>query len=175
MSTIVANAGLINKVYVPKYVFPLTKCMFVGINFALSLIPLYVVLIVTGTGVCWQHIFLLYAFGCLFLFTLGAGLLLATITVYLRDMFYIYSIILQILSYMTPIFWHPTIIGSPTILAILKLNPLYHIIDFARTILLYQQTPTALQFGLCLLFGLVMLGIGSFVFKKYQNEFIYHI
>ena len=29
--------------------------------------------------------------------------------------------------------------------------------------------------GLCLLFGLVMLGIGSFVFKKYQNEFIYHI
>ena len=175
MSTIVANAGLINKVYVPKYIFPLTKCMFVGINFALSLIPLYVVLIVTGTGVCWQHIFLLYAFGCLFLFTLGAGLLLATITVYLRDMFYIYSIILQILSYMTPIFWHPTIIGSPTILAILKLNPLYHIIDFARTILLYQQTPTALQFGLCLLFGLVILGIGSFVFKKYQNEFIYHI
>ena len=57
----------------------------------------------------------------------------------------------------------------------MKLNPLYHIIDFARTILLYRQTPTALQFGLCLLFGLVMLGIGSFVFKKYQNEFIYHI
>lgn len=175
MSTIVANAGLINKVYVPKYIFPLTKCMFVGINFALTLIPLYIVLFVTGTGICWQHILLPYGFACLFLFTLGVGMLLATISVFLRDMFYIYSIILQILSYMTPIFWHPSIIGNELILGILKLNPLYHIVDFARTILLYHQTPSLLQFAVCGLVSLVSVLFGSFIFRKFQNDFIYHI
>ena len=175
MSTIVANAGLINKVYLPKYIFPLTKCMFVGINFLLTLIPLYVVLFATGTGICWQHILLPYAFLCLFFFTLGVGFVLATVAVFLRDMFYIYSIILQILSYMTPIFWSPTIINNPMFLSVLKINPLYHIIDFARTILLYHQTPSALQFIVCGGVSAVSLLLGGFIFRKFQNEFIYHI
>ena len=33
MPSIVGNMGLINKVYIPKYIFPLSKCLFVGINF----------------------------------------------------------------------------------------------------------------------------------------------
>ena len=36
MSSIIANFGLINKVYIPKYIFPLTKCLFVGISFLAS-------------------------------------------------------------------------------------------------------------------------------------------
>ena len=44
MSSIVANFPLINKVYIPKYIFPLTKCLFVGINFLLTLIPLYAII-----------------------------------------------------------------------------------------------------------------------------------
>ena len=33
MSSVVSNFTLINKVYIPKYIFPLSKCLFVGINF----------------------------------------------------------------------------------------------------------------------------------------------
>ena len=79
MSTMNANRNLINKIYVPKYIFPLTKCMFVGINFILTLIPLYLVLLVTGTGICWQHILLPYLYVCVFMFTMGMGFLLATV------------------------------------------------------------------------------------------------
>ena len=39
MSSVVANFSLINKIYIPKYIFPLSKCLFVGINFLLTLIP----------------------------------------------------------------------------------------------------------------------------------------
>ena len=35
MSSVVANFSLINKVYMPKYIFPFSKCVFVGINFLL--------------------------------------------------------------------------------------------------------------------------------------------
>ena len=39
MTSVVDNFSLINKVYIPKYIFPIAKCLFVGINFLLTLIP----------------------------------------------------------------------------------------------------------------------------------------
>ncbi len=69
MSSIVANFPLINKVYLPKYIFPLSKCLFVGINFLLTLIPLYAIILITGTGLNIHHLILPYVFVCLFLFT----------------------------------------------------------------------------------------------------------
>ena len=175
MSTIIANAGLINKVYVPKYIFPLTKCLFVGINFVMTLVPLYAVLLITGTGLCWQHIFLPYVYICLFTFTFGAGMILATITVFMRDMLYIYSVFLTLLTYATPLFWNMSIISDPVFIVILKCNPLYHFIEFARSIMLYHQTPSVSQFVVCGLISVVFLLVGAFVFKKNQDQFVYHI
>lgn len=175
MSTIIANANLINKVYVPKYIFPLTKCLFVGINFLMTLIPLYAVLLITGTGLCWQHIFLPYVYICLFVFTFGAGMILATITVFMKDMLYIYNIFLTLLTYATPLFWTIDIIANPVFISILKCNPLFHFINFARTIMLYQQTPTMNQFLICGIFAAVFLVIGAFVFKRNQDQFVYYI
>ena len=110
MSSVVANFALINKVYIPKYIFPLTKCLFVGINFLLTLIPLYLIILLTGTGLNWYHLLLPYAFVCLFVFTLGMGLILATISVFLRDMFYIYGIVIMIWTYLTPIMYNISIL-----------------------------------------------------------------
>ena len=58
MSSVVGNFSLINKIYIPKYIFPLSKCLFVGINFLLTLIPLYAVIILTGTGLNIYHFLL---------------------------------------------------------------------------------------------------------------------
>ena len=50
MTSVVENAALINKVYIPKYIFPLSKCLFVGINFVLTLIPWFAIIILTQFG-----------------------------------------------------------------------------------------------------------------------------
>ena len=175
MSTIVANYALISKVYVPKYIFPLTKCLFVGVNFLLTLVPLYAVVLLTGTGLCWQHLLLPYDFLCLFLFTLGMGFLLATVSVYLRDMFYIYGIVLTLWTYLTPIMYDISVIGSEILRTLLKLNPLYQFISFARTIILYHRTPALVQFAACAAAALVFLLLGSAVFKRNQDRFIYYL
>ena len=47
MTSVVSNFSLINKVYIPKYIFPISKCIFVGINFVLTLIPLFLLIIIT--------------------------------------------------------------------------------------------------------------------------------
>ena len=174
MSSVVANFSLINKVYIPKYIFPLSKCLFVGINFLLTLIPLYVVIIATGTGLNWWHLLLPFSFVCLFLFTVGMGFILSTIAVFLRDMFYIYGIVLTIWTYLTPIMYDISII-NPTLQFIMKFNPLYQFINFARSIILYGNCPTIGQFAGCAVSALVIFFLGIFIFKKKQDKFIYYV
>ena len=174
MSSVVANFSLINKVYIPKYVFPLSKCLFVGINFLFTLVPLYLVILFTGTGINSWHVLLPIVFICLFLFTIGIGFILSTIAVFMRDMFYIYGILISILTYMTPIMYDINMI-SKEFQMILKLNPLYHYISFARTIILYGECPSISQFLICIATSILTFIIGIIVFKKNQDKFIYYI
>lgn len=175
MSSVVANFSLINKVYIPKYIFPLSKCLFVGINFLLTLIPLYIVILVTGTGLNWYHLLLPFSFVCLFLFTVGMGFILATISVFLRDMFYIYGIITTIWTYLTPIMYDIKTIGNGTLQFIMKFNPMYQYINFARTIILYHECPTIGQFAGCFVSAVIVFIFGCVLFKKKQDKFIYYV
>lgn len=175
MGTIVANFPLISKVYVPKYIFPLSKCLFVGLNFLLTLIPLYLVVLLTGTGLCWQHLLLPYSFLCLFMFTLGMGFLLSAAAVFLRDLFYLYGVLLSLWMYLTPVMYDFSVIRQPLLRAVMSLNPLYQMIDFARTVILYRTTPSARQFAACALPALLALWLGAFVFRRSQDRFVYYM
>ena len=69
MSSVVVNFLLINKVYIPKYIFPVAKCLFVGINFVLTLIPWFVLIILTQFGlgnypasINWYYLLIPYIF-----------------------------------------------------------------------------------------------------------------
>lgn len=174
MSSVVANFSLINKVYIPKYIFPISKCVFVGINFLLTLIPLYAIIFITGTGINIYHLLLPYAFLCMFIFTVGFGLILSTVSVFLRDMFYIYGVVLTLWTYMTPIMYDIAIISGP-LQTIFKLNPLYWFIYFARDIILYNQVPGINVWIYCSLFAVVFLVLGIIIFKKNQDKFIYYV
>ena len=174
MSSVIANFSLINKVYIPKYIFPLSKCLFVGINFLLTLIPLYIIIFATSTPFSIYHLFLPYSFICLFMFTFGMGLLLATISVFLRDIFYIYGIITMLWTYLTPIMYDISLI-SQNLQPIFKLNPMYHYISFARKIILYAELPSFFTFFICAFSSIIVLIFGIIVFKKNQDKFIYYV
>lgn len=181
MTSVVDNFTLINKVYIPKYVFPLSKCLFVGINFLLTLIPWLGVIILTkfGLGTYPASINLYYLlipiiFFFFFLFTIGIGLILSCVSVFLRDVFYIYGIILTIWNYYTPVFYSLSIL-PPKLQYIFKFNPLYQYINTVRDIVLYGKCPTVFTMIILMLIGIASLGIGIIVFKKNQDKFIYYI
>ena len=173
MGTIVGNFSLINKIYIPKYIFPLSKCLFVGINFLLTLIPLYLIIFITGQGINIYHLLLPYSFLCLLLFTIGMGFILSTISVFMRDMFYIYGILITIWTYFTPIMYSITSFNEKW-QPLFKLNPLFHYIDFARTIILYGKLPSLESFLLCFFSSTITLLIGVVMFRKNQDKFIYY-
>ena len=181
MTSVVDNFSLINKVYIPKYVFPLSKCLFVGINFLLTLIPWFGVIVLTKFGlgtypasINIYYLLIPFIFAFFFLFTLGIGLMLSCVSVFLRDVFSIYGIVLIMWNYLTPVFYSIEIIPA-SIQTIFKLNPLYHFLTSARQIVLYGSAPSIKT--LLLLAGMAfgMLAVGSIVFKKNQDKFIYYV
>lgn len=173
LGSVVGNFNLINKIYIPKYIFPLAKCLFVGINFLLTLIPLYLIIFITGQGINIYHLLLPIVFLCLLLFTIGMGFILSTITVFMRDMFYIYGIIITIWNYFTPIMYDISMLSEKW-RWIFKLNPLYQYVDFARTIILYGQCPNLESFLACIGSSLLFFAIGVILFRKKQDKFIYY-
>ena len=181
MTSVVTNFGLINKVYIPKYIFPLAKCLFVGINFLLTLIPWIIIILLSKVGLgeyaCHFNIYYLLIpliFVCFIIFTIGMGFLLSCVSVFLRDMFYIYGIILTIWNYFTPIFYSIQIIPENW-LPIFKMNPLYIYITSVRMIVLESKFPGYTLLGSGLLWAIGILLVGGIVFKKNQDRFIYYI
>ena len=108
------------------------------------------------------------------MFTAGVGLLISTISVFLRDMFYIYGIILTIWNYVTPIFWNISMLDGRAYQVLFTYNPLYVFINGARNIILFGERPSGLTLLVMFLIGAGMLFIGSYVFRKKQDKFIYY-
>ena len=174
MYAVVSNMTLINKVYIPKYIFPLSKCLLSGINFLITLIPLYGVILVTGTGINIYHLLLPYCFVCLLIFCIGAGFFLSALSVFLRDVFYIWGIVILAWTYFTPIMYSITILPE-RLMKIMSLNPLYQYIDFGRQIILYHQIPSLSCWLACGSWAIISLFVGCFFFRKTQDKFIYYI
>ena len=181
MTSVVDNFALINKVYIPKYIFPFEKCLFVGINFLLTLIPWLCIILLSYVGlgeytchINWWYLLLPYIFICFFLFTAGIGLLLSCMSVFLRDIFYIYGIILTMWNYLTPVFYSIEILPA-RLQFLMKFNPLYQFLTAARSIVVYNQRPSFTTLFILGIIGIVTLGIGSIVFKKKQDKFIYYV
>lgn len=178
MSSIISNFSLIRKIYIPKYLFPLSKTLFAGINFLLTLIPLLLIIIISLFGenpcyISWYYLLLPYIFIMLLFFATGIGFIISSVSVFLRDMLYIYGIILTIWQYFTPIFWNINILPE-TLQTIFKFNPLYQFLNSTRMILLYNSCPSWISLLACGVLGIGTLLIGSFVFKKSQDKFIYY-
>lgn len=181
MTSVVSNFALISKVYIPKYIFPLSKCLFVGINFILTLIPWIGLIILTQFGlgtypasINWYYLLLPYIFFFFFLFTVGVGMLLSCVSVFLRDIFYIYGIILTIWNYFTPVFYSIEILPK-SLQALFQFNPLYQFLTAARSIVLYGARPSITTLIILALIGIGTLALGAIVFKKNQDKFIYYI
>lgn len=174
LTSILGNAGLITKVYMPKYIYPLTRVMSSTVNLVISLIPLVLVSLLTGVHFKKSAVLALYFLACLIVFSLGMVLLLSAAMVFFRDMQFLWNVISMLWMYATPLFYPESIIPE-NLRFVLKLNPMYHFIKSERTCILGGVSPDPNMYIVCAVIALVMLAIGSFVFKKTQNKFVLYL
>lgn len=174
LTSIVSNARLITKVYVPKYIYPVSRVFSSLVNFLISLLPLFIMLIVTKTPITSSILLLPYGIICLLMFSMGISLALSALMVFFRDIQFLWSVVTMMWMYLTPIFYPDTIIPAEYF-ALYRLNPLYHFIKFIRTVLIDGVSPPPYLYAYCMLFALISLICGAWIFKKTQDKFILYL
>lgn len=174
MGSILENAALIKKVYVPKHIFPIARVLSSCVNFILSLPGLVLVIVITKASIKFSIIFSLIPVLYVLLFCFGIGLLLASITVYFRDMFHLYSVLLTAISYLTPLFY-PKEIVPEKYMFLIKLNPMVYFVDLFRDMVYYGKIPTLEEHLNCIFIIIISLFIGTTVFNINKKKFILHI
>lgn len=173
-TAIIGNASLIKKVYIPKYLFPLSRVMSSLVNLCFSFIALLIVMIVTKSTFHPTMIFAVYPIICLMMFTTGLSLVLSVYTVFFRDLVHLYGVFTLIWMYLTPLFY-PLEMLPPEAKSIVEMNPLYHFIVYFRLVILDGHIPTLMQHINLFLIGFMFLIIGIVVFIRRQDKFILYI
>ena len=174
LGSIVGNASLITKVYMPKYIYPLTRVMSSMVNLGISLIPMLIVCLFTGVKFQKSAVLALYFFVCLAIFSLGLGLLLSASMVFFRDTQFLWGVLTMIWMYATPIFYPETILPEE-FRFVLQVNPLYHFLKNARLCILDGISPEPAVFVQCLMMALAALLVGALVFRKSQDRFVLYL
>jgi len=175
LTSIVSNANLINKVYVPKYIYTLSKVLSALINFTLSLIPLIIIMLCMKIWPSPYHLLIIFDFFLIFIFALGLAMFLATAMVFFRDMQFIWGVFTMMWMYATPIFYSTKQFEGRTMGTILQLNPMYHYLNYARSVLIYHTSPDLFTYLWCIVCSVLMFTIGAFVFKKNQDKFVLYV
>ena len=148
MESVLKNGPLLRKVYIPKYIFPLEKCCFV-------LLAVYPIVM-------------------LFVFSLGVGLILSTMYVFVRDIMHIWEVFCTLLVYGSAIFYDPSQMAS-WMQAVINLNPIYWYITAVRSCVMWGTGLTLNMVLIPFLCSALSLGIGVYVFKKNQDNFVLYM
>ena len=182
MRAIIGNASLITKVYVPKYIYPVTKVLSASINMVLSMVPLLLVTVCyglfNGLYLHWSILLLPLALIFVISFAVGMGFLLSSLMVFFHDVEFLWGVISTMWMYATPIIYSTSMLeksGAEWLATLMQFNPLYHYVTFVRTIIIDGCSPAISEYFICALCSLVMIVIGGTVFKKTQDQFVLYI
>lgn len=174
LRSITRNASIIKKIYVPKYIYPVSQTFSSLVTFLLSLIILVLVMLVTGAPFTIYIALFLVPTVLLIIFNIGVGLILATVNVFFRDIEHLYGVFLTLIMYCSAVFFPAEIIPA-NFQWILTWNPVYAMIKLTRDVFLYGQLFDTFTLLFATFAAIGSLIIGMILFYRYQDKFILYI
>ncbi|MDD2980167.1 MAG: ABC transporter permease [Hespellia sp.] len=176
MSAILNNAPLIKKVYIPKYLFVLSRIASSVVNIMASVSALIFMMLFMKVELHYTIFLGIIPIFFLIIFSTGVGLILATVTVKFRDIMHLYGVFLTALTYLTPVIYPISFLQSSRIAyTVVNVNPLTNMLTMFRDLVLYGTIPSISSFMLSFVTAMAALVIGLVVFYKKQDKFILNI
>ncbi|MEE1133536.1 MAG: ABC transporter permease [Methanobrevibacter sp.] len=169
MQSIRSNANLLKKIYVPKYMFTVSKVCYEFINFLISFVILFGVMLITGASFHITSIFAIIPLALLVILIFGVGLILAVCNTYFSDIGHLYNVFALILMYASALFY-PIEIVPARVQIIFTLNPLYSAITCFREAVVYGVIPDLWTLAYLAVFAFAVLGIGILLFSIYEKK-----
>ena len=174
MTAITDNASLIKKIYIPKYLFVLSRVASSFINLLASFTALLFVMIAMRAELHYTIIWVFVPIVLLVIFSLGIGLILSAVVVRFRDVMHLYSVFITALMYLTPVIY-PLNILPEWIKKIVLLNPITNYLIMFRDVVMNNTLPDMGYFMIGVIEAIVAFGLGLYIFYKNQDDFILNI
>ncbi|MDX2099772.1 MAG: ABC transporter permease [Leptolyngbyaceae cyanobacterium bins.59] len=171
LTSVVNNGALLNKISLPPSVFPVSAVMANVFQFAVSTLPLLIIISLITSKSLLNALALLVPFTGLVGTCAGLGLIVSGLYVFFRDLPYLYELVISMLWITSPVFY-PAEIVPENIQPILMLNPLYSVIKSIRQIALSGGLPDSDLMINSLLSGLIILAIGWTCFYRWQPQYM---
>lgn len=142
MTSIIINAPLIKKIYVPKYMFTLASVLSSMINVMASFAALIIVMLFMRMPLHYTMFLSFIPVFALSVFATGVGLILAAVVVKFRDVMHFYGVFLTALMYLMPVIYPMKILeGKAIIYEIVKYNPLTTMLEMFRNFVMEGTVP----------------------------------
>jgi ABC-type polysaccharide/polyol phosphate export permease len=174
ISQIVWGGALMRQIYMPRTSFAISAVGTGLVNLALSFIPLFVIILITGLPFHLSFLFLPISMFLLAAFSLGVGLIISTLAIHFPDVAEMYQIVLTAWMYLTPIIYPEKIIPEKYQFWLFNLNPMYHVVKVFRVSLFDGQVPEAKTLIPAVIVSLLTLTLGWFFYSKRADEFAYY-
>lgn len=165
-NSIAVNGNILTKVSVPPKIFAFAAALAAFINFLIGLIPLALVVYISGQTISLFSPMVLIIGFFLSLLIAGAGLILSVLFIRFDDAKSITSVFLLILFYLTPVFYPISILNEKMQL-IVTLNPLTSFLDVFRWSFSNNASATLGDFLYLFFTGSLFFIIGNLIFKRY--------
>ena len=181
LNSILANQELIRKVRLPQAVFPLSVVGSNLVNFTLSLVPLLLLMAAVRQPFTASLLFLPVAIAILTVFTSGVTLLFATFTVFFRDVRHLAEVALQMLMYLSPVFYDLQMLGQHdtwwfrAFRLFLRINPLWYLLELVRDPVYYGHLPPLKVTAIACAGALAALFTGFAVFQRLSPRHIHYL
>jgi lipopolysaccharide transport system permease protein len=176
LTSVLGNAGLLKKVYVPKYIFTLAVVTSEFVTFLFSMGALIILIFATKTPFTIRFLFVVIPIVQLFVFSIGLGLFMAQATVFFRDMVYIWQVFSTAWLYLSCIFYPASILPNWLYLIVTRYNPMYFYITMFRNFTLEGPNVGSLDLAIRgSVAAVLMLFIGLLSFSYSKNKFILYM
>jgi ABC-2 type transport system permease protein/lipopolysaccharide transport system permease protein len=139
--SLLLNVPLLNKLYCPREIFPLSAVVVAVIDMLTASIALGVLFVVTGYGPRATSVWLPVLLAVQMSFTIGITLIVSAVIVYARDLRHALTIILQLGLFATPVAYGLDAIPASALRVYTMVNPLAPVIDGLRRTVLYGRAP----------------------------------
>lgn len=177
-NTFTANANMFGKVYFPRLVVPISTVLSNLLRFAIQLllfIAIYVYFFIAG-GTLTPHWWALLLFPVLVVMLaglgLGFGILISSMTTKYRDLTILFTFIVQLWMYATPIVYPLSMVTDSTLRTVILANPLTSIIETFKYAALGEGYFSWGALGYSFVFMCVLMLIGILIFNKVQKTFM---
>lgn len=171
VSSFAGNGPLIKKVYFPRFVLPLATVMNNGVQYALSIPVLVILLLSRGYVPNWTWLIgIPYLLAVEMLLIMGVVLFIASLDVYFRDLEHLTDVFVGLIwFYLTPVIYPLSLVPQKYHNLVL-LNPMASLIEGWRSVFLRNQLPGADMWP-ALLFAVAIGLIGALSFKTMEGGF----